>query len=67
MRWWSAPPPSWPLSAASAGPALTHRDLPPGKRPLSSMAPTILAKDGKLFMVTGSPGGSEFTVSGATR
>ncbi|HUU32496.1 MAG TPA: gamma-glutamyltransferase, partial [Vicinamibacterales bacterium] len=26
-------------------------------RPLSSMAPTILAKDGKLFMVTGSPGG----------
>ena len=29
----------------------------PGKRPLSSMAPTILAKDGKLFMVTGSPGG----------
>ena len=29
----------------------------PGKRPLSSMSPTILAKDGKLFMVTGSPGG----------
>ena len=29
----------------------------PGKRPLSSMAPTIVAKDGKLFMVTGSPGG----------
>ncbi len=29
----------------------------PGKRMLSSMAPTILAKDGKLFMVTGSPGG----------
>ena len=28
-----------------------------GKRMLSSMAPTILAKDGKLFMVTGSPGG----------
>ena len=24
---------------------------------LSSMTPTILAKDGKLFMVTGSPGG----------
>jgi gamma-glutamyltranspeptidase / glutathione hydrolase len=29
----------------------------PGKRMLSSMAPTILAKDGQLFMVTGTPGG----------
>jgi gamma-glutamyltranspeptidase / glutathione hydrolase len=29
----------------------------PSKRMLSSMSPTILAKDGKLFMVTGSPGG----------
>lgn len=29
----------------------------PGKRMLSSMCPTILAKDGTLFMVTGSPGG----------
>ncbi len=29
----------------------------PGKRMLSSMTPTILAKDGKLFMVVGSPGG----------
>src|SRR4029077_21195011 len=29
----------------------------PGKRMLSSMSPTILAKDGVLFMVTGSPGG----------
>ena len=29
----------------------------PGKRMLSSMTPTILAKDGHLFMVTGSPGG----------
>jgi gamma-glutamyltranspeptidase/glutathione hydrolase len=28
----------------------------PGKRMLSSMAPTILLKDGRLFMVTGSPG-----------
>lgn len=29
----------------------------PQKRMLSSMTPTILSKDGKLFMVTGSPGG----------
>ncbi len=29
----------------------------PGKRMLSSMTPSIVAKDGKLFMVTGSPGG----------
>ena len=31
--------------------------IAPGKRPLSSMTPTIVAKDGKPFMVTGSPGG----------
>ena len=30
----------------------------PGKRPLSSMTPTIVLKDGKPFIVTGSPGGS---------
>lgn len=30
----------------------------PGKRPLSSMSPTIVLRGGKLFMVTGSPGGS---------
>ena len=29
----------------------------PGKRPLSSMTPTIVLKDKKLFFVTGSPGG----------
>jgi gamma-glutamyltranspeptidase/glutathione hydrolase len=29
----------------------------PGKRMLSSMSPSILAKDGKLFAVVGSPGG----------
>jgi gamma-glutamyltranspeptidase/glutathione hydrolase len=33
----------------------------PGKRPLSSMTPTFLFKDGKVFLVTGSPGGSRIT------
>ncbi|WP_304525939.1 gamma-glutamyltransferase [Halomonas sp. I5-271120] len=30
----------------------------PGKRMLSSMTPTIVKKDGKNFLITGSPGGS---------
>ncbi|HEM8301621.1 TPA: gamma-glutamyltransferase [Providencia stuartii] len=32
--------------------------IAPGKRPLSSMSPTIVTKDGKVFLVLGSPGGS---------
>src|SRR5665647_1990379 len=36
-----------------------NANLPgPGKRPLSSMTPTIVLKDGKPVLVTGSPGGS---------
>jgi gamma-glutamyltranspeptidase/glutathione hydrolase len=31
--------------------------IAPGKRPVSSMAPTIVLKDGKVAMVLGSPGG----------
>lgn len=31
--------------------------IAPGKRMLSSMSPTIVTKNGKLFLVTGSPGG----------
>jgi gamma-glutamyltranspeptidase/glutathione hydrolase len=31
--------------------------IAPGKRMLSSMSPTIVTKNGSLFMVTGSPGG----------
>jgi gamma-glutamyltranspeptidase / glutathione hydrolase len=30
----------------------------PARRPLSSMSPTLVFKDGKLLMATGSPGGS---------
>jgi gamma-glutamyltranspeptidase / glutathione hydrolase len=50
----------------NAGPGLTNEQgligtdpnlARPGKRMLSSMTPTIVAKDGQLFMVTGSPGG----------
>ena len=50
----------------NAGPGLTDDKglvgTPPnlaqvGKRMLSSMSPTIVAKDGQLVMVTGSPGG----------
>ncbi len=33
-------------------------EIQPGKRMLSSMAPTIVTRAGKLVMVTGSPGGS---------
>lgn len=32
--------------------------IEPGKRMLSSMSPTIVTKDGKLYLVTGSPGGA---------
>ena len=32
--------------------------IAPGKRPLSSMSPTIVSRDGKPVMVTGTPGGS---------
>ncbi|MBX7124933.1 MAG: gamma-glutamyltransferase, partial [Cyclobacteriaceae bacterium] len=37
--------------------------IEPGKTMLSAMTPTILEKDGKLFMVVGSPGGSTIITS----
>lgn len=36
----------------------TANSVQPGKRPRSSMAPTIVLKDGEPFMALGSPGGS---------
>ncbi|MGQ0734547.1 MAG: gamma-glutamyltransferase, partial [Acidobacteriota bacterium] len=50
----------------NAGPGLTNEQgligtapnlAQPGKRMLSSMSPTIVARDGRLLMVSGSPGG----------
>lgn len=37
--------------------------IEPGKRMLSSMTPTIIEKEGKLFMVVGTPGGSTIITS----
>jgi len=37
--------------------------IEPGKRMLSSMTPTILEKEGRLFMVVGTPGGSTIITS----
>lgn len=37
--------------------------IAPNKRPLSSMTPTIITKNGKLFLVVGSPGGSTITTT----
>ncbi len=38
-------------------------EIAPGKRMLSSMAPTIVIRDGRVFMVLGSPGGSTIITS----
>jgi len=37
--------------------------IAPGKRMLSSMTPSLVSKDGKLFMVVGTPGGSTIITS----
>jgi gamma-glutamyltranspeptidase / glutathione hydrolase len=50
---------SKPGTANAYGLVGYNANLPgPGKRPLSSMTPTIILKDGKPFLITGSPGGS---------
>ena len=41
----------------------TANEIQPGKRPLSSMSPTILLEDGKPRMVLGTPGGSTIFTS----
>lgn len=40
-----------------------RNSIAPGKRMLSSMTPTIVEKDGKLWMVLGTPGGSTIITS----
>jgi gamma-glutamyltranspeptidase/glutathione hydrolase len=37
--------------------------IAPGKRPLSSMTPTILTRDGRFFMAVGAPGGARIISS----
>jgi gamma-glutamyltranspeptidase/glutathione hydrolase len=37
--------------------------IQPGKRMLSSMTPTIIEKEGKLFMIVGTPGGATIITS----
>ena len=49
----AAPELTTPQGLIGTAPNLTA----PGKRMLSSMTPTMLTRDGRLFMVTGSPGG----------
>jgi gamma-glutamyltranspeptidase / glutathione hydrolase len=44
--------------ARTNGTALPPNAMAPGKRMMSSMTPTMVFKGGKLWLVTGSPGGS---------
>jgi gamma-glutamyltranspeptidase/glutathione hydrolase len=41
----------------------TANEVQPGKRPLSSMSPTMLLRDGEVAMVIGTPGGSTIFTS----
>lgn len=46
------------LEARREGRTAPPNALQPGRRPVSSMAPTMLVRDGKPWLVTGSPGGN---------
>lgn len=46
------------LKARASGGPLPANTMAPGKRMLSTMVPTFVLKDGKPWLITGSPGGS---------
>src|SRR5690606_25005676 len=46
------------LQAREEGRAEPPNAMQPGRRPVSSMAPTMLVRDGRPWLVTGSPGGN---------
>jgi gamma-glutamyltranspeptidase/glutathione hydrolase len=55
---------SKPGTANAYGLVGYNANLPgPNRRPLSSMTPTIMMKDGKPFLITGSPGGSRIIIN----
>jgi gamma-glutamyltranspeptidase/glutathione hydrolase len=47
----------------STGVAIANR-VAPGKRPRSSMAPTVVLRDGAPVLAIGSPGGSQAGLTG---
>ncbi len=58
------------VKSYSGGVGGVANSIEPGKRMLSSMSPTIVLKEGKLFMVVGTPGGynhTNFGFSGNSR
>lgn len=53
-----------PASANPSGASSVEvNTVAPGRRPLSSMTPTLLLKDGKIALVIGTPGGSRILTS----
>jgi gamma-glutamyltranspeptidase/glutathione hydrolase len=46
------------VAARATGKPMPANAMAPGKRMLSTMVPTFVLRDGKLWLVTGSPGGS---------
>ncbi|MGE8509526.1 MAG: gamma-glutamyltransferase [Paraburkholderia terricola] len=58
--------PSGASTAGASQPGVNSLDtntIAPGRRPLSSMTPTILLKDDKVSLVIGTPGGSRILTS----